>query len=1468
MTIHRSQTTYAAIRTEGGLLPPDLLDRIPKLDNTLGGLGSEDFGLPAGTRLMTGISEAWQALQTHWASFRRTMAVVLRERGTGTSETRAWVQQVLRELGYRELRFVPATEIVGERSFLISHRAGETDNAPPVHIVSYQQGLEARTTRTGGGEHRSPQALLQGYLNASDHLWGLVTNGLVFRLLRENRQIDRELRIDFDLEGILEAESYAEFQLFWLVLHRSRFVQPGERRESAWLERWSQTAASEGTRALKGLRGGVERAIEALGQGLLAHPQNDYLRQELAMGNLTVDAYYSELLRLVYRLLFLLVAEERQLLFRPPSRTGMNAEQRAALERTIARYRKHYSIERLRQEASRVGNRETHHDDLWRSLLVTFDAMYYPHEASAFGLEPLGGGLFGAGSCPHVADDAAPGTSVDDRITGRPMLANAALLDAISALSEVTRNGVTRRVNYRDLDVEELGSVYEGLLEHRPALEPLANGGYRFGFGTSTSRKETGSYYTPRGLVQELLNSALEPVIEAAMAGASTSEAKERALLDLNICDPACGSGHFLIGAAQRIGRRLAEVRAGADREPELGDKRHATSEAIRHCVYGVDKNPLAVDLCKVALWIESHVPGEPIGFLDHHIRRGDSLIGVFDLQVLREGIPDGAYTPLTGDEKAVATDLKARNRAERSKQTVLGDGRVAAMHNVSIFDTCEQQDLLRAWAARSREIDALPEGSIDDVTAKAEAYERLRGDDNWRSLDVACDLWTYAFFAPLTRESSALVPTSGTVRQMIEQGTVRGDIVGKARGVGSEIGYFHWPLQFPDVFERGGFNCVLGNPPWERVKLQEKEFFESHDAGIAGAPNKAARDRLIRELPKKHPELAADFEAAKRTAENASLFMRSSERYSLTGRGDVNLYSVFAEHFRNLIGPRGRAGVIVPTGIATDDTNKHFFANLVDSASLAALYDFENRKAIFEGVHRSYKFSLLVLAGAARDDARFRAGFFLLDPVEIHEQNKTFLLGADDIRLLNPNTHTCPIFRSERDAALTKAIYSAAPVLVNEAQGEAGNPWGVTFNRMFDMSNDSDLFCTCEELEAQGAELGVDGRFRDNGTEWLPLYEAKLIHQFDHRFATYERAGVTRDVTEAEHADPNFVITPRYWLKRRDVERSAHPLGLAAIVAYRKIARNTDERTLIANVITEGGAGDSICIAAPSNNAQRNAAYLGNLNSVVLDYTTRQKQGGANMSFFIVKQLPVLPPETYTDDLLDLIVPRVLELTYTAHDMAPFARDLGYDGPPFTWDEERRAHLRAELDGIYAHLYGISREDFAYILDTFPIVARKDIAEFGEYRTKRLCLEAWDHFSPETLRQLELEMRQIEQKLRSLIVEALDNDPSHLPSDLREEIMAERARHRLNATADDNPSLRELLESAYMRHLSKIIRSDVAWPSFAGHFGSKSQFEKHLGRLNTFRNPLAHGRSVSEEVRRKGEAAVSWFSDVLAVAR
>jgi hypothetical protein len=418
---------------------------------------------------------------------------------------------------------------------------------------------------------------------------------------------------------------------------------------------------------------------------------------------------------------------------------------------------------------------------------------------------------------------------------------------------------------------------------------------------------------------------------------------------------------------------------------------------------------------------------------------------------------------------------------------------------------------------------------------------------------------------------------------------------------------------------------------------------------------------------------------------------------------------------------------VIVPTGIATDATTQHFFKDLVQKHSLAALYDFENAAPIFPDVHRSFKFCLITMAGREERETAASFAFFLHDPELIAVSE--FALTPEEITLLNPNTGTCPVFRTRRDAEITLDIYRRVPVLVREGDPN-GNPWGITFTTMFHMTNDSKLFRAREQLEADGWTLR--GNIFQRGPErMLPLYEGRMGHQFDHRYE------LTSYGHQLSRTNSPLVAIPEVWVAERDVlERleRRHYSCTSALLGHRRVARNTDERTAIAAFIPFGAASYGWIISAGPPAADL-AFIAASYNSFVYDYCLRNSVTQASIPQSTSEQIPVLSPSTSHSPapwqlaviITDWIKEYVLELTYTAYDMAPFARDLSDHGPPFQWDPERRDLLRAELDAAFFHLYGVSREDADYILDTFPIVRRKDEERHGEYRTKRLILEIYD---------------------------------------------------------------------------------------------------------------------------------------------
>lgn len=1271
------------IKTEGALLPADLLRRVQAGDRTLPALTPEAYHLPGGMRLNEAASRAWNALLGAWTTFQEARER-LPEGDLGTTVTRErWLLPLFQELNYGRLQARTAVEIDG-KSYAVSHGYGHA----PVHLVGCNVDLDRRTRGVAGAATASPHSLVQELLNRSDeHLWGVVSNGLRLRVLRDNKSLTRQAFLEFDLEAMMEGEQYSDFVLLYLLLHQSRLES--NKPEECVLEQWSREAAETGARALDGLRDGVERAITALGKGFL-RGTNSELKRKLQEGELSPQDYYRQLLRLVYRLLFLFVAEDRDLLHAP----GARAEKRE-------RYR-HYSTQRLRELAAEL--RGGRHGDLYEALKVVMRALGSGGEPR-LGLPELGGFLFAERALPDLKGASLP---------------NAYLLQAVRALAYTHTNGVRRPVDYKNLGSEELGSVYESLLELHPEVDASASD-FELKSAAGNERKTTGSYYTPSSLISLLLDSALDPVVDEAVRGKDREDA-ERALLDLKVVDPAAGSGHFLIAAAQRIAKRLAAVRTGDD-EPAPDEVRRALRDVIGNCIYGVDINEMAAELCKVALWMEAMEPGKPLTFLEHHIRVGNSLYGTTRKHV-SAGIPDAAFDPIEGDDRRYASGVKRRNREERGG-------------HVALFDSAPSASAT-ALATAFTELSSMPTDTPEQVKAKQAAYERLLEDERLAREQLAHDAWCAAFVWRKV-EGAPLPVTTGTVRRALQAGALDEDRRREVDRLATLYGFFAWELTFPEVFggERDGFDVVLGNPPWEHTELKEKEWFATRDPYVAGARTGAERKRRIAALEESDPDLYAAFLEAKRHHDALGHFIGSSGLYPLSGRGRINTYAIFAELGRWLTAARGRMGKILPSGIATDDTTKFYFQDLVETRALVSLFDFENRQRIFPGIDSRIKFCLLTLTGTARPAAEAEFAFFALDPSEVRDPKKRFTLTPEDIALLNPNTKTCPVFRTRRDAEITKAIYRRVPVLVNEVKGE--NPWGVTFRQgLFNMTSDSGLFRTKEDLERDHFELRGN-RFVLEEQVYLPLYEAKMMHQFDHRFATYTDSGDTRDLLAEEKSDPAFEPLPRYWVKEGEVlarlvktnrdGRVEWEWDRDWLLTFRNIARSTDERTAICSVVPRVGVGHSApLLFSPHQHAGH--LLTSNMAGFVFDYAVRQKLGGTNMTFGYVQQYPFLAPEGYSGYDVEFVCKRSLELLHTSWETQPIAGEASVGSAPFIWDDERRFWLRAELDALFFHLYGISRDAVDYIMETFPIVKRKDEAEHGCYRTKLAILEVYDEMA------------------------------------------------------------------------------------------------------------------------------------------
>lgn len=1445
---------YTTLSLAGSLFSADMLFLMARGNSSHQSV--EDYKLLPGLRFSYEISRSFNISRAFYNEYKKN-----RNASSAYDSTKKFIEDFFTKALNYDSFIHSSGKTIKDRKYPVTLYAAKD---VPIIIAPYTFSLDeadGRFTVEGvTSRKKSAFSLAQLFLNASGECtWAFATNGLELRLLRDSDSLVRPSFLSFDIESILSDSRYPDFVALWYLIHSSRV--------NIW-EAWRQEGITNGTRVREGLRDGVTNALLHLGAGFLQTEGegNNALLNALKDGkqadgvSYTQMDFYKALLREVYRFLFLSTIEERNLLF---AHTEDEAQLTPELRKAHRIYREGYSIHRLAEKSRRILSNDKY-SDIWHGIQVVFKALQKGNEA--LDLSPIGG-LFRQDQCPLL--DAC---NID----------NEHLLKAIRCLRWCYINGKLTFTDYRNMGTEEFGSVYESLLELVPRVDLTAksfsfvgigdeNGIDEEGSTTGNARKTSGSYYTNAELVNSLIKSALEPGLIGKIERAEEMAKKrneemdfEKTILSFSVVDPACGSGHFLLAAARRIAEVLVEKRLEkmSDAAPSQALYRKALRDVITNCIYGVDLNEMAVELTRTALWLEGYEPGKPLEFLNHHIKCGNSLVGVYDLNVLNNGIPDAAYTALSGDEKDVALEAKKINEKERKELCVKAD-KNGNVYRASYFDFGDNpQNVQKSLALLMAKISFTGNDTLEDEEKKEKLYNELLQNEEYVLLKTAADLYTATFFVKKDKDNELKIPSTKDlfdIKRKLPEDSAKKGIREEAVNISKQYKFFHWKIEFPEIFQRGtGFDCVLGNPPWDRVKLAEKEFFASRAPLIAEAKNKAARDKMILALKDSgqafERELYESFITALHSAESTSVFVHANEktyadcRYALTGCGDVNMYALFAELIYTMIDTFGTAGFIVPSGIATDDGTKAYFGKIATSGLLKSLYDFENREGLFPTVDSRFKFSLITLAPK---DGMSDFAFFLHNLNELEDSRRHFTMTPEDFDLINPNTHTCPVFRSEEDAKLAKKIYKKAGVFVNENDEENGNPWGVSFQRMFDMSNDSGLFVGAELLKrVQGdghAEL-----VSASGSRYLPLYEAKLMHQFDHRWNTFVN-GSPVDVSPEQKSDPDFSVTPQYYVPYTETVLRATSLDLKIVQAlreaiasaslskqavgertttvgersrteklrslvaektgaagdlfvnentdgidwqkvyaskdlskavfevaeklcpkyqlgYREITNTTNARTVIATILPFCGAGNKIPLIRfdKSTSPKLHACLLADFNSIPHDVVCRMKLGGTTMNYFYKKQMPVLPPSAYHEAALSFIVPRVMALTYTANDMTEWAKALWTDSTPamrqkmlelngknrkfsqensgstlacgpYIYDDIKRAILRAELDAYFARLYGLTRTELQYILDphsvmgedypseTFRVLKDNEIAKYGEYRTQRLVLEAWD---------------------------------------------------------------------------------------------------------------------------------------------
>lgn len=1215
-----------------------------------------------------------------------------------------------------------------------------------------------------GDDKDTPSTQLLRYMRIVDDRhngairWGILTNGVKWRLYFSGARstIDDYLEVDLarimGLDGdLLDTGIPDSDRDHWLAVFAAMFSRTA-------FERASDSGLSFHDKAARDAAFYEERVAKNLSEKVFGtlYPNLGRAVAAAAPTETPLDEIRQATLILLYRLLFVLYAEDRGLLPVKDSRFDDYALRKSRLD---------------------VGKRKDVGDafssvakTIW-SRFADLAEMIDKGDPSV-GLPPYNGGLFNAENTPLLKT-----IGLGDDI----------MAEALDILSWEQRDGIRRYINYRDLSVQQLGSIYERLLEFELVRD--VNTGVADVRPNIFARKNSGSYYTPDDLVLLILDETLEPLItdameafRAALEMAKDSDSEDylitelqksdpaKAITRLRICDPAMGSGHFLVNLVDRLTNHTLDALAEAEalvkeRFPDLdyespvteeirkirgtirgnaSDQNWSVSEeqlddaqlvkrmVLKRCIYGADKNPMAVELAKVALWLHTFTVGAPLSFIDHHLAAGDSLFGLWVSDAIDKAGKGGALL--------FHEDLKNAERQAAIMQ------RIEALTDAEIAEAHSSADM---WRDVESQI-----GPFDSFVSFMHALDwlDLKGTDK-----ALVTLWLDGRFGdPLPISRGRKAPEDGKAKpEEVERFTA---IWQAARELIEEERFLNWQITFPGVWKNwsgkgleGGFDAIVGNPPWDMLEFEEVPWFEARDRGIALDASRATRRKRINALKGDNAPLWQEYRRVTARAGQAMRMARNKAIYKVLNVGKINLFKLFVERAHTLVKPGGMVGLLTPSGIASDLSASAFFRKVATGGHLKALYDFENKKVFFPDVHASFKFCIMVASPERKFDAA-ECAFYLHSIAELKNLEQAFPISVRDFARVNPNTGTAPIFRTRRDFEITSGVYERHPVFDLKHGDLPKRQFDIHFAQMLNMATDSDKFVERDALETGEGAWRVAGNVYESSIgKWLPVFEGKMVRAYDHRASDIVvaadnlfRPGQGEVITEAEHQNPNRSGNPRYWIKENEIPWQG---PWEWVLGFKDITAATNARTTIAAMIPKAGAGHTLPVAFPSKLhperfVDQAVLLLASFNSIVFDYLARQKVHSTHLSWYLLEQIPVIPLAAYArkfglKSAADIVKAAVLELTYTAHDMAAFARDMGHVDakgevlPPFIWDEERRLHLRAKLDALYFILYGVfdpadatqSRDDIRYIYSTFPIVERQEMAAYGSYRSRDLCL-------------------------------------------------------------------------------------------------------------------------------------------------
>ncbi len=1244
------------------------------------------------------------------------------------------------------------------------------------------------TDKNDGLDSRDPSAqtilyLEDVHIHSNGNInWAILTNGKLWRLFYFRASSKASNYYEVDLENIILKNSIEDFKYFYLFFSKFAFLKETKTNLSildfhlSGSKEYAKTVSDK----LKELI--FEKIFENLAQGFLNYyKENEEIKT--VFGNdieHTLDVIFHGSMTLLFRILFLLYAESRNLL---PVDDKLKYYQKSfkKLKEDIINDIQAIGIENI--------NKKTY--DYYNRFLTICDIINSGNKD--LNIPAYNGGLFRP-----------------SKFFKYFKISDYYFANVIKDLTvETTEDNSFKFIDYSSLGVRHLGDIYEGLLEfHLKVAETdlievkqkrkliyvplnkakIKNGkikkkGEVYIQSYKHGRKITGTYYTPDFIVQYLVENTLNPILQDRFNKAkklfeklnklykkqrkqlgkdenwkywehpgepkgkymdsikSLEEEIFNTIFDIKVLDPAMGSGHFLVSAVnfiseniitflakfpdnpviRKINKMKQEIIEGVKSQGITIDEEKLTEInlikrlVMKKCIYGIDINPLAVELAKLSLWLDSFTIGAPLSFLDHHLKCGNSLIGA-TLQKLENSMSGSLF----------AISLEPLKRA---------------INNLLL-------------------ISALTDNTFDEVKQSIQLYQEVF--NNIQGYRLLLDILVAHYIGvrnalDLLKMSIDKIDLSHPEKGInLKLDKKELNIIKKVKELNEELNFFHYDIEFPEVFyertgltgqhiqfkENAGFDVIIGNPPWERVKLQENEFFSVHKPEIALSQKASERKKLIKQLEKENPDIFKKYIKAKYKSTAVSNFVKNSGDFPDFSKGDMNYYTLFVEKGVSLLNNTGLFGMVIPSGISTDKSAREFFNRIVDNRQLISLIDFENREGHFESVHRSFKFSMIVISGRSRKTDKIKMAFYLHNIQELTE-DRIIEFKPDDFKLINPNTKTAPIIKNKRDFELMKSIYKNIPILIKkDDEGKIiENPWGIKFLRMFDMTNDSEYFKTAEELRKEGFYQEENGYFRKGDEIYLPLYEGKMVQIYDSRAANIvihpeniHRPAYQIPVAEKEKQDFKFIPTPQYFVPEKEVRKRLGEENYKWFIGYKNVCSPTNERTFISTVIPFSGVGNSLPLILSDYKDKRITLLIANLSAFVLDFIVRQKVGGQNLNYFIVEQLPVLPPEYYDKEFQgikigDFIKERVLKLVYTGYNLKEFAEDIGYRGEPFLWDEKERLHLQSQLDALFFILYGIEREDVDYIMETFPIIKKQDKEKYGKYLRKHLILEYYNAY-------------------------------------------------------------------------------------------------------------------------------------------